>query len=286
MEAGQARRFYLLTHPRSASNLLVRISALQEQGNFVSRKLGGYFFIPSAWLSRDLKLWDKHVEEWTQDERNRMKQSHQTCFEELEQHVEKAEAEGKNVFVKEHSYFLSEPTGQTRFLFGDNSVTDRRGRCRLTICQKRRSRLNETVLPDEFLRTWLPTFLIRHPALAFPSYYRKVLDNHAENAFGMPEEQLRIIKTLHWTGTLYEWFTQQLNNSEAVSDGDVTWPLVLYAEDVTMEPQVIIRFCHIVAMDATKPKFEWTPASEKELAKLSGDHERRTLNASAGVMKA
>jgi hypothetical protein len=56
------------------------------------------------------------------------------------------------------------------------------------------SPLNQTVLPDDFLLCFKPTFLIRHPALVFPSYYRAHV-----NTFGKPqteEDQRELESTL------------------------------------------------------------------------------------------
>lgn len=56
------------------------------------------------------------------------------------------------------------------------------------------SPLNQTVLPDDFLLCFKPTFLIRHPALVFPSYYREHV-----NTFGklqLEEEKRELESTL------------------------------------------------------------------------------------------
>jgi hypothetical protein len=242
-------------------------------------------------LSNQLKNRGKHVEEWTQDERNQMMQSYQNCFNELEERLMTAKAEGKIVFVKEHSYFISEPTAQTRFLFGQNSVKESPWTVQVPstyALEVTRSSLNETVLPDEFLKTLLPTFLIRHPALAFPSHYRTFIDNDGVEATKTEGAQLALIMTLHWTRTLYDWYTHHLRKSESGSYGDVNWPLVLDADDIMTEPEVIVRFCDIVGMDPTKLQFTWTPASKEELDQFHSDVVRRmlsTLLASAGIIR-
>lgn len=291
MESDRRRQFHLLiTYPRSASNLLVRILALEKQPNIVSRQRGGYFFLPAVLLINEMKTRGKHLKEWMQDDRSRMFQTYQNCFNELEELVEKAKAHGKIAYVKEHSYFMTEPTAETRFLFGQSSIQEPPWTVQVprTYASKvTHSSLNETVLPDEFLHIWLPTFLIRHPALVFPSCYRTVIDNKDLEAPGMEDAELPLMMTLHWTRTLYDWYTQHLSESESRYDGDISWPLVLEADDIMTEPEVLVRYCEIVGMDPEKLQFTWSPASKEELAQLPNDIVRRmlsTISASDGIV--
>ncbi|KAK4982813.1 hypothetical protein LTR66_009082 [Elasticomyces elasticus] len=284
------RRFYLLTYPRSASNLLVRILALDKQPNVTSGDLGGYFFISSYLLMKHLKLRGKHIEEWTQDQRTQMMQSYQDSFNKLEEHVESGEAEDKIVFVKEHGEFMVEPTAQTRFLFGQNSVEELPWTVQIPSTygpETTHSSFNETVLPDEFLRTWLPTFLVRHPALVFPSHYRTIIQNENVEAAEAGEAQKALVMTLHWSRSLYDWYTQHLCKTDTKPNGDVTWPLVVDADDIMTKPEVMIRLCEILGMDPTKLQFTWKPASDVELAQLPSIRKimLSTLLASAGVIR-
>ena len=58
-------RFFLITYPRTALNLLVRILALNEQPNVVTGRNGRYLFLPPALSKIFLKLRGKFVGEWT-----------------------------------------------------------------------------------------------------------------------------------------------------------------------------------------------------------------------------
>jgi hypothetical protein len=110
------------------------------------------------------------MNEWTEEQKYQLKDSTQSCFDALEAYAQAAEAQGKIAFVKEHIHFLTEPTAQDIFLFGESASEQ------LTVRLPSRygpvaSRTvgNDTVFPDEFLQTWRHTFLIRHPALVFSS---------------------------------------------------------------------------------------------------------------------
>ena len=284
-------RLYLITDPRTASNLLLRILSLEEQHGFKVHDMGGYFFMPAIMANNQLHNRGKHIEEWTKEERETMMQIYQTCFEELEKFLQIAQSEKKFAFVKEHSYFMIEPTAQTRYLYGQNSVKESPWTVRVPDSYGKeltRSSLNETVLPDQFLGTMLPTFLIRHPALIFPSHYRTYIDMEGIEAAQTQEAELSLIMTLHWTRTLYEWYTQNQKSPSFLTEcSDVIWPLVLDAADVMTKPEVVFRFCSIVKMNTSKLRFNWPAADSNELAQLPNDYERRmrsTLLASSGVL--
>lgn len=296
METGGHRRCYLITIPRSASNLLVRILALDKQ-NVVSKGIGwGYFFFPAWELTCKLNTLGKHADKWTQEERDQVKKSYQDCFNDLQSHADRAEAEGKILFVKEHACFMADPAVQARFLHGQDNVKESPWTVQIpsTYAQEpTHSSLNPTILPDEFLKTWLPTFLVRHPALVFPSRYRALVDvRHTLSIMTEEEElvQLELAMTYHWTRTLFDWYTQQLSQTDqAASDSnDVAWPLVLDADDIISNPQVVVRFCEILGLDPAKLQFEWAPATAEDLAYLPSDLTRRaisTLSASASILR-
>ena len=292
MDSTPHRRFYLLTQPRTCSNLLTRILSFGDQPA-VARSAGagqGYFFLPPFELREQLKLGVKTVEEWTQDAQDQMKQSYQRCFEELQKYVEAGEAEGQIVFVKEHVYFLTDPTAMSRFVHGRESVKQSPWTVQVPSVygtEVTHSSLNNTLLPDEFLQTWLPIFLIRHPALMFPSHFRTIRDAisiEAAHAEGARSASM----TLHWTRTLYDWYMQHPVKPRSGPESGSDWPVLLDADDILNDPNVIVRLCEIVGMDSTKLQFEWQPANKEELAQLRSDISRRmlsTLSSSAGVLK-
>ncbi|MCJ1283024.1 hypothetical protein MMC26_002351 [Xylographa opegraphella] len=291
MNSNGYRRFFLLTHPRSCSNLLVRILNFGDQPDVVQHDIGqGYFFLPPVLLREKLTLQGKNVEDWSKDELDQMKQEYQHSFTELQKYIEVAEAGDKIVFVKEHAYFLMEPAALSRFAFGSDNVKQAPWTVQIPDTygsNVTRSSLNYTLLPDEFLQTWTPTFLIRHPALMFPSHYRTILDTlgvAAAHAEGLSSE----IMSLHWTRTLYDWYSKHLVKRDSGSANEVKWPLLLEADDIINNPEVVVRFSKIVGLDPTKLQFEWQPAEKEFVAQLTNDVSRRmlsTLTASAGIMK-
>jgi LPS sulfotransferase NodH len=125
----EQKRFLLITCPRTASNLLLKLLALETHENVVITPQGGgpqggngYFFIRNQMLKGQMGTHGKNMSEWTEYQRVQLKESTQSCYEDLEAYSKKAEAKGKIAFVKEHVHFITEPTAQEEFLFGDTGT--------------------------------------------------------------------------------------------------------------------------------------------------------------------
>jgi hypothetical protein len=285
------RRLWLLSSPRTCSNLLVHMLALEDQPDVVFRKNNGYFFLPMINLKDRLRDRGKRVEDMTSDERKNMMDKYQECFNSLEELAQTAKDQGKIAFVKEHIYFMSEPTTMSQFLATESSTKETPWTVQIPPAYGERathSKLNKTVLPDEVLKTWLPTFLIRHPALVFPSDCRTMLDVEGKKAAQLAELPLALAMTYHWTRASYEWFAEDLKRSGFESTEEVMWPLVLDADDIITTPDVVDRFAELVGLDPTKLRRQWSPATEKDLEQLPQKIARRmrdTLLASNGIMK-
>ncbi|KAL5328989.1 hypothetical protein ACEPPN_002498 [Leptodophora sp. 'Broadleaf-Isolate-01'] len=262
-------RFLLITYPRTASNLLLKILALETQPNVHMTPEGsgphggnGYFFMRNQMLKGKI---GKTMSEWTEDERLQMTESYQSCFDDLEAYAQVASAQGKIAFVKEHAHFITEPSALENFISGALGTPQ----VPLTVTlpstygpEGTRTTGNDTIFPNEFLRTWKPTILIRHPALVFPSYYRA-----SQAFFKSSESQLDLFMTFAWQRRLHDWY--QTQSSEEPAHGIVSWPVVLDADDIIAEPGVVVRYCQIIGIDPSKLKFEWAPVSSEEKKEMN-----------------
>ena len=75
----QPRRLFLLSYPRTASNLLIQILNLSEQPSLLSDVKREYFFAPTLrWRLGPPKLGGKHLDQWTQEERMGLTESYQS----------------------------------------------------------------------------------------------------------------------------------------------------------------------------------------------------------------
>lgn len=286
MEKPDDHRFILITYPRTASNLLVKVLALEEQPNVV---FGNDFFLPAILLSNQLNNRTRHIETWSQEEQQEMQETYQACFDKLQAHIDSAESAGKMPFIKEHSYFMAEPVAQTKRLFGSSKkmpwvvkVPERYGR------ETKNSSLNETVIPDEVLGTLTPIFLIRHPALAFPSDYRTARKIEGDDFLkAATVSELGLTINLHWTRSLFDWYSHNSETAGKSSKNRPSTPLILDADDILASPDVIIKLCKLTGLDPEKLRFEWAPTGDNDLNKTP-DVVRimlSTLSGSSGILK-
>jgi hypothetical protein len=168
------RLFWLLTYPRTGSNLLWRILNKDEQPGFLEGRTEYYFF--DAMMYRfDTGIYAKNVDTWTEEQQQTLMKTYQDCFDSLQFSVARAKDENESLFVKEHSSFMVQPPVNSRFIFGDDNVKEPAWQVKFDSGAKMTyipQRINISVIPDNFLSIWNPTFLIRHPALSFESQYR------------------------------------------------------------------------------------------------------------------
>ncbi|KAI1824542.1 hypothetical protein F4861DRAFT_251339 [Xylaria intraflava] len=273
------RRYWLLTSPRSASNLLVRILNLDAQ-NVRPARLGGYFFFPN--IKARLVLFRKPFEEWTSEACVAADGGAGESFDALQDHIEAAEEAGETVFVKEHIFFLSSIYAEAEHLGvgaqiqpPETTVQRMRGLARAT-----RSEKNLTCLPDEFLKTWHPTILIRHPAMMLPSLYRTAQKNLNNNMGRAQPEPYEIEATWKFVRSLYDFYRDHFGEGSQ-------WPIVIDADDVMTSPELVAKYAGLVGLDADKLRFSWEKASEETLANMRPEQKimLSSVNESTGVNK-
>ncbi|KAF4960214.1 hypothetical protein FGADI_1234 [Fusarium gaditjirri] len=247
----QRPRYWLLTSPRTASNLLVKMLNLDEQ-NVRPASHGGYFFLQS--LPKHFLLAEKPIDKWTEEESATVNKVIQECSERFQDYIAAA---GRTVGSQKEAVPLP--------MMGINQPT--------------RSPLNLTLFPDEFLKTWNPTFLIRHPALMIPSLYRTCFGKMEWEGFKRPrKEPMTAEVTTKWHRTLYDFFSEHFAN-------DSIWPIVIDADDVMTCPQLVGKYAQLTGLDETKVRYSWDKAGDEELNKLSHVEKRMlsSINASTTI---
>ncbi|RYP60909.1 hypothetical protein DL770_009894 [Monosporascus sp. CRB-9-2] len=260
-------RYWLITSPRTASNMLVKILNLDGQG--VRPALhGGYFFLPAA-MRRITKL-HKPINTWTEEERAEMYEVQQQCFNALQDYIAKAEEEGQTIYVKEHAMLLNDPVKESEYAHGHDVGESQPLRAQ-GLEDHSRSKLNLTALPDTFLKTWNPTFLIRHPAMMFPSYYRAILSNIEVDGFKREKNDLADSEvTLRWIRSLYDFYAAHFPEGSP-------WPLVLDADDVMQSQELVARYAAMAGLDPEKLRFTWEKVPQEAIEKMPA-HEKRMLS--------
>ncbi|KAL9093256.1 MAG: hypothetical protein Q9165_003997 [Trypethelium subeluteriae] len=289
----KGRLLFLITCPRVASNLLVKILSLQDQPDVLTNDMGGYFFLPAFMMINEAKLHNRHLDDWTEEEREQVKSIYQAGFDRLQAYINQARAEDKILFVKEHANFMATPLKQSQYAWSRNSFHD--ADWRLEYPQHRSSKvhystLNDSVLPDSLLHQIQPTFLIRHPALVFPSNLRVTMDKDSETSTeAIKRVALDIAMTMRWSRRLYDFYATDQSLSSRSSR---TQPVIIDAYDVTNAPhQLLPRFCALTGLDASKLTFTWKRTSDEIRARLTEAtgpaiaSYLSTIWASEGIMK-
>ncbi|KAE8148241.1 hypothetical protein BDV25DRAFT_20359 [Aspergillus avenaceus] len=247
-------RLLLVSYPRTASNLLLQILSLKDQPNVLANDHGGYFFMRAFMVAAQESRTYRPFDQWTPEECKEVQTTFQECMDAMEEYSERAQKQGKMLVTKEHAFWLCNPMAFSRMIHGTNGEHDDLFRVQIPAAygpSQTYSPNNQTVFSDEYLRTWRMAFIIRHPALVFPSFYRAMLKMVAANVL-MKDELPGVLETnmsLQWTRMLYDW---GMENSDPESQ-----PLLLDAHDVIHNPEVVIRFCERVGLDPNALKFEW-----------------------------
>jgi hypothetical protein len=210
------------------------------------------------------KLVATPIRDWSTEVEEELRKAYQADFEAFEKYISAAEfpPNQKSVFVKEHIVPMMDPVILSKFRYGEESTETPLfsvGISNDSLESPPHSPLNVTILPDEFLKTWSPTFLIRHPALTFPSNYRS-LNKAAKIAVPAWGERdfMKTVMTFKWTRMLYEFFLAQKDSTDQV------WPIILDGDDVVSRPDLITRWAVLMGMDPTKLVFSWAASTEKE----------------------
>lgn len=275
--AATPRRLLLISIPRTASNLLLKILNIPNQPNLLTSPKGGYFLYPAfvkAAIPENSYLY-KSLEQWTDDEKAEMKHSFQECFNTLEEYSTQAENNHQMMFAKEHAFWLYSAAA---LLKSQTGIHDEEAFKAFRVDTPEKygpqtySRFNDTIFSDEYLRSWQMGFIIRHPALAWPSMYRAMLK---VSEIGMLDEDgvkgaSFTNMDMHWTRLLYDWCMEQPDAPRQ--------PPIIDAHDLIHSPEVVLKFCEQTGLDKSVVQFEW---KGKEEVKKSAKWDNGDPNASA-----
>lgn len=114
---------------------------------------------------------------------------------------------------------------------------------------------NPTLLPDDLMLSVSPVFLIRHPALVFPSWYK--LSRAAFDA-DVDDSDFPVEATFKWSRILYDWYLKIWSESSSDTPGTQRRkPAVIDADDTMSDRAALERLCHQLLLDPRHLSFEW-----------------------------
>jgi len=179
--------------------------------------------------------------------------------------------------VKEHVNWMLKPSTESAFLHPDSATTARVNREHFLAADTPQ---NPTSVPDAFWPRVRTTFLIRHPALTFPSTLHTALSNEGlETVVG--EESKRVMQwecTYKWHVLLYRFLT-----SLVLETGRK--PLIIDASQL-QDQDFVRRHAEEVSLDASLVRTSWDAVAKEEQGKMHAIERRMkdTLLASNGVI--
>lgn len=276
------RRSMLITIPRSCSNLLVRILALDKQENV---KHGGYHFLGAMVHHANEHTIDNAPETWTDEQKIAIHELFAGSIASLEEDTH-FDNDTQVAFTKEHCNTFIEPTAISRFVNGQPKNGEPKAaplRWSVPGYESLYSELNETVMPDAYLLSWKPVFLIRHPIRVFESALRNMTNVFEECAESLTKNSTDSSKKATIDSNTTYKFHRSLYNFY-VSHG--VRPIVIDADDMLVNPKGITQKLALqIGLDPERLQYEWNPASPDEL-KQKEIHMRimlRSLDASKGI---
>lgn len=276
------KRLLLVSVPRTASNLLVKILNIHQQPDIHTNAKAGYFFY-DAYMASSGRGKQQHDGRLTDDDKTSIRTVFQNCLATIEEESKQARAANKTFFTKEHAFWFVNPAAMRAHADGkrhgqsdDQAQAQAHGddldAFRLDVPEEEYgstrtfSEGNFTVLPDEYLRTWRIAFVIRHPALAWPSMYRAMLKIaklgllDEDGVKGTSAENM----TLKWTRCLFDWCYRQPD--------EMVLPVIIDAHDVIHHPAAVLQFCEKTGLDTSLVQMEWDdPATTATTAGSGGD---------------
>ncbi|KAF2117461.1 hypothetical protein BDV96DRAFT_644877 [Lophiotrema nucula] len=298
----------LFSNPRTASHLLTRLLNLPNQPAVHRHPDDGYIFMRPTLMRLKRWLGGKPVSCWTVHDQKSIQYAFQRSHDDLARWRCVAQANGKGAYLKFHCVDLVEPISETRWLHGVESA---QGMQPWTVSTARnsydgcnssfRSEGNETCFPDSILKSWNPTFLIRHPALVLPSLVRADLD--VGNDFLLSaesdaetqgyrtawEDAKKWQVTFHWQRQLLEWYLAHLSDEEKhTGEEHVSYPIVLDADDIQSPSahELLEKYTRAVGLDPNVVEFQWSAAPKREVEEMN-IYEKRlldTISASTGIV--
>jgi hypothetical protein len=244
---------------------------------------GGYCFMPVNTLADELRLAGKNIAEWSPQERDQTAQCLQACYDNLVGVAQKAKEESKILFNKDHVSFMVNPAAHSAYLHGDIQP-DLKREMEVKVKQghlSEHSPLNPTVLPDDFLRSFQPIFLIRHPALLIPSRLRAHYDTLGR---GHSKTELDLIMSLHWQRDLWQFYAEK-PTVEFQTNGHIQFPIILDADDIITNPELVIGVASAMGLDPDLVKFQWNKVEDDKVGDKKKFRYWSSMRASTGILK-
>ncbi|KAK4550018.1 hypothetical protein LTR36_002985 [Oleoguttula mirabilis] len=186
------------------------------------------------------------------------RETYQAAWARLEENVGYVETEGKVPWISDHAASCIRKEVILSWL--------REGKCI-------EEGGNPTVFTASFMESLSPILLIRHPALAVPSWYRKQKPLLCQT---LHDEDFKVCTTLAWSRMVFEYcqhLASQRNaalpaetEQDAAEDHSHRIPIVVDAEDVVYNTRSTMEtLCSLLHLDPAGVQYSWDPVPDEEI---------------------
>ncbi|OBT70475.1 hypothetical protein VE03_00276 [Pseudogymnoascus sp. 23342-1-I1] len=275
---------FILSHPRTASNLFMKI--FKSHPDVVPAEypfLDLFFFGIESQCDRNGPEMEAARAKF--QEKTGVPRLYHDSFKKLEQDICRANeqvsylvskgcledcsayssAKGKVAFVKEHIHLFLKPS------VIDSNLENPRPSREIPQIQPKgpqvRISTNPTLLPDDFMLSVAPVFLIRHPALVFPSWYKLSKEGLGAD---VDDSDFPVEASFQWSRILYDWYLKTWAiTSSSSPQTQRRKPAVIDADDTMSDRAALERLCRQLELDPQYLSFEWQVAKTGLLPWLS-----------------
>ncbi|KAM3501775.1 hypothetical protein MY10362_005290 [Beauveria mimosiformis] len=257
---------FFFSCPRTLSNLLVKLLSQQEgwEGS-------GYYFHSARMYAVENFSYSADV---PPEKRQEFVRQLREGFAKMEAAREKAHRNGNALFLKNHCSQIWKPSS----LYEATKNGQFAAEFTLDDDASPAAHTNPTMLTDTYLVSFVPIFLVRHPALMVDSWFR------TSTRAGHPPDPCLTTRArgrgLGLMRALYDWYVARLMTATSDEEqsppppptpGCKGVPIVVDADDV-LEGDTVARLTAIIGMDPAQVLREWEAQSTEGMVPLDKSH--------------
>ncbi|KAJ3798960.1 hypothetical protein GGU11DRAFT_778918 [Lentinula aff. detonsa] len=257
------KRLFLFSHPRTRSNLFIRL--LETHPQMVTKQYPFMFAFQagpeSQWSEekRAKRIQGSHISKEEAD-----KKTYQAGLDEMEDVLAKANEEGKICTIKEHTLHLFDSK------FMNTIVTPPRREVprpvmvdhKLDVVGSEAADIqlpipNPTLLPDRIIASMSPVLIIRHPIFTYTSYMR------AATVFGGTafDSEFQLMATYRWQRIIYDFYREYYDKAD--SEWKKDWPIVVDGDKLVEDTKgQMQKFCALTGIDESQIEYSWNASDE------------------------
>ncbi|KAM5452785.1 hypothetical protein MaudCBS49596_003091 [Microsporum audouinii] len=250
---------FLFSHARTLSNVFCRL--LSAQPGWVQSE---YHFQEAFMFARSSFNWAP-LTDITTEQREQFFDLFYQGMDALQKARDDAVAEGKHLLVKNHTFFVWEPSALSQIIWGGKKTSPLAVLPRQPVAEGVRT--NGTIFSDEFLTSWKPVFLIRHPALVFESWYKAEI---RVKPIDILDKTWSYMTTFRYSRQLYDWYMSSLCD-DAKGEMGKPRPIVVDADDI-LSGECLAEVCRQCGMDVEHIMYEWEKTNPNERKVLTERH--------------